>query len=226
VAGDQRAAFLKDACRGDLKLCEEVESLLAYESSAKEFMETPAFEIAAKQMAGDETNENQADPVPIGATLQRFRVIEKLGVGGMGVVYKAEDTRLHRTVALKFLPKRLARDPASLERFEREAHSASALNHPNICTVYDVGDYEGQPFIALELLEGQNLDHPIGGQPLPTEEWFTLGTNHGRPARRASKRHHSPRHQAGKYLCDQRESGQNFGFRFSEASSCCNGDRS
>ena len=175
LAPGQRPGFLKNECRGDAKLCAEVESLLAYESSAKEFMETPAFEVAAKQMAGGEASENQADPVSVGQALQRFRILEKLGSGGMGIVYKAQDIRLHRAVALKFLPEKLVRDPVSLKRFEREAHAASALNHPNICTVYDIGEHEGQTFIAMELLEGQTLDRRIAIQPLKKAEWLTFG---------------------------------------------------
>ena len=175
LAADQRPGFLKNECQGDARLCEEVESLLAYESSAKEFMETPAFEVAAKQIAGDEASENQAEPVAIGETPRRFRILEKLGSGGMGVVFKAEDIRLHRQVALKFLPKKFLSDPVSLQRFEREAHAASSLNHPNICTVYDIGEREGQAFIAMELLEGQTLDRRIGTQPLKKEDWLTLG---------------------------------------------------
>jgi serine/threonine protein kinase/tetratricopeptide (TPR) repeat protein len=171
----ERDAFLREACTGDPALEHETRSLLVAHHRAGGFLNTPALELAAREVARDELEEtSDAAGDLIGRMVARYRVEQRLGSGGMGVVYKAHDVQLERYVALKFLTSNAASELNAFKRFQREARSASALNHPNICTIYDLGQQENRHFIVMEYLAGETLRQRLSRGPLAMDALLTL----------------------------------------------------
>src|SRR5262245_4050155 len=161
-----RAAFLEEACAGDESLRHEVEELLRYDGAAESFIQGNALVYEARRLEPDELSQTAPQLLP-GQQIGAYKILALLGRGGMGVVYRARDERLRRDVAIKVLPASFANDADRLRRFEQEAHATSALNHPNILTVHDLGIHDGSPYIVAELLEGEELRKPLNEGALP-----------------------------------------------------------
>src|SRR5262245_56690408 len=170
VEQSRRSSFLEDACGGDKSLREELETLLTHEDEAGGFLEGPALEVMAKGLAKEKAWDRATDESIIDKVISHYLVLEKLGGGGMGVVYKAKDITLGRLVALKFIPKDIADDHQALQRFKREARAISGLSHPHICPLYDIGHQDGLDFLVMEYLEGVTLAERIGKAPLPLRQ--------------------------------------------------------
>ena len=172
----ERAAFVAEACGGNAELKRELERQLARDAAAGGSLDSPAWEGVTDLLTDDRVTLDQTWTLPLTQTIiSRYQIMERLGAGGMGVVYKAKDIRLQRMVALKFLTEAKVSDSEALQRFEREARAASLLNHPNICILYDISEYEGRPFLVLELLEGETVQSRIRRRPLTIEEILDYG---------------------------------------------------
>jgi serine/threonine protein kinase len=168
----RREGFLKEACAGDESLLKEVTSLLAQKGNSEGLFESPALEAVARALAEDEAH--KPHPSLGGRTILHYHIKERIGEGGMGVIYKAEDTNLHRQVAIKVLPEGFTHDTERLARFKREAQVLASLNHPNIATLHGLEEFDGQRFIVMELVEGQTLARRLLKGPLPVEEALEL----------------------------------------------------